>query len=280
MEPRPATADAAVAALLVRVGERVRTARKSRRYSRRELSERSGVSPRYLAQLEGGEGNISIGLLQRIGIALGQPIEALVAAEGATARGRKAERLCLIGLRGAGKSTLGARLGEALGVPFVELNEAIEREADMPVGEVIALYGEEHYRRLEADTLGHIVATRERVVLAVAGGVVEAPDTFAELVDRFHTVWLRAEPAEHMARVRAQGDLRPMAGNPRAMERLREILAERESRYRRAEHHLDTGGRTVEDSLADLRGLVASHDIFPCRASGGAAPEPRRGAER
>ena len=308
--PDPTTLEASAAALIVRVGERVRDARKSVRFSRRELSERSGVSPRYLAQLEGGEGNVSIGLLQRIALALGRPIEALVAADDVSEdevarlvaryrsadaaarervlraldperlRERKAERLCLIGLRGAGKSTLGARLGEVLDVPFVELNEEIERAAGIPVGETIALYGEEGYRRLEADTLRDIIATRERVVLAVAGGVVEQPDTFAEVLARFHTVWLVADPEEHMARVRAQGDLRPMAGDPRAMVRLREILSAREPRYRQAEHHLDTGGRTVEASLAELCELVASHDVFPAGDRSSATPDTPSGARR
>lgn len=292
MKPRPATPEASVAALIARVGERVHAARKAKRFSRRELSERSGVSPRYLAQLEVGEGNISIGLLQRIALALERPIEALVGTDDALnddvsrlvaryrsadvatrervlrvldpqrLRERKAERLCLIGLRGAGKSTLGALLGEAMDVPFIELNKEIERSAGIPVGETIALYGEEGYRKLEADTLNDIIATRERVVLAVAGGVVEKPVTFAEVLGRFHTVWLKADPAEHMARVRAQGDLRPMAGNPRAMEQLREIVVARETRYRQAEHHLDTSGRTVKASLAELRELIASQDIL------------------
>ena len=291
-------ADASAAALIRRVGERVRAARKAEGLPRRVLSERSGVSPRYLAQLEAGEGNISIGLLERVAIALGRPIETLVGAEDsprdgavgavgaaelvalyrgadAAARARafealdpgrrrasKAERVCLIGLRGAGKSTLGAALGEALGVPFVELNREIERDAGVPVGEIIALYGNEGYRRLEAEALDDVVATHERVVLAVAGGLVEQASTFAEVLARFHTVWLRAAPFEHMERVRAQGDLRPMAGDPRAMARLREILEAREALYGRAEHHLDTAGRSVDASLAELRELVRARALL------------------
>lgn len=290
--PDPSAPEASAAALIVLVGERVFAARKDKRLSRRELSELSSVSPRYLARLEGGEGNISIGLLQRIAVALDRPIDWLVrnddalsdevallishyrSADAATRaqalrvldpeqlRERKAERLCLIGLRGAGKSTLGARLSEAMDLPFVELNKEIERSAGMPIGEVIAMYGEAGYRKLEADTLQTIVATRERLVLAVAGGVVEQPDTFAELLKRFHTIWLKANPSEHMERVRAQGDLRPMAGNPRAMEQLREILIARESRYKRAEHHLDTSGKTVEASLDELLALIDTYDIL------------------
>lgn len=284
--------DAAVAALLEQVGQRVHKARKDRRLSRRELSELSGVSPRYIVRLESGEGNISIGLLQRIAIALEQPIERLVGLDDtatddisrlietyrnadAATRARalrvldplqpgeqKAERLCLIGLRGAGKSTLGSQFGKAVDLPFIELNEEIERSADMPVAEIIAMYGESGYRKLEADTLKAIIGSRNRLVLAVAGGVVENADTFAEVLARFHTVWLRAAPTEHMERVRAQGDLRPMAGNPQAMEQLREILAARESRYAQAEHQLDTSGKTIEACLSELCALVESHGIL------------------
>lgn len=280
------------AALLEQVGRRVYNARKSKRLSRRELSEQSGVSPRYISRLESGEGNISISLLHRIGIALDQPIEWLVStndeladdlakiivryrsADAATRakvlklldpaqlREQKAQRICLIGLRGAGKSTLGAQLGRDMNLPFIELNQEIERSAGMPIGEVIAMYGEQGFRKLEADKLKTIIATHERLVLAVAGGVIEKPDTYVDVLDRFHTVWLKASPAEHMQRVQAQGDMRPMAGNPQAMEQLRGILAARESRYGQADYHLDTSGKTVKTSLIELRALVLSHDLI------------------
>lgn len=289
--PDENTPDTAVAALLATVGERVLAARKARRETRRALSERSGVSQRYLAQLEAGEGNISIGLLLRIAIALELPIDALVGTGESEAgetgrliarfrnadavtrarvlraldperlRERKAERVCLIGLRGAGKSTLGARLAESLGVPFIELSREVERAAGMPIGEIIALYSEAGYRRLEADALKAVIDAHERVVLAVAGGLVEERGTFVDVLEHFHTVWLTADPEAHMARVRAQGDLRPMAGDPRAMARLREILAARESRYRQADHRLDTGGRTVETSLHELQHLVRGQGL-------------------
>ena len=288
----PSMLEASAAALINQVAQRVHAARKAKHYSRRELSERSGVSPRYLAQLEGGEGNISIGLLQRLALVLDQPIDELVGSHEASAsevahlvaryrsadaatrarvlsvldpvllRERKSERVCLIGLRGAGKSTLGTLLAEATQAPFIELNAEIERGAGIPIGEIIALYGEEGYRTLEADTLKEIISTHERVILAVAGGLVEEPNTFAEVLGRFHTIWLKADPTEHMGRVREQGDLRPMAGNPRAMERLREILIARESRYGQAEHHLDTSGKTVDTSLSELIALTTSHDIL------------------
>ncbi len=281
-----------VATLIRQVGERILAARKAKKFSRRELSELSGVSPRYLAQLEGGEGNISIGLLQRLALVLGQPIDELLTSDARLSdekerllasfrradadtranvlrilnpdhcRENKSERICLIGLRGAGKSTLGSRLAKKLHVPFIELNAEIERTAGIPIGEVIALYGEEGYRTLEADTLVEITNSHERLVLAVAGGLVDRRDTFADLLEKFHCVWVKADPTEHMERVRAQGDLRPMAGNPHAMDRLREILVARESRYEQAEYHLDTSGKSVDASLTELLALITSNDIL------------------
>ncbi len=276
-----------VAVLMARVGERVRQAREQRGIPRRVLSENSGVSPRYLAQLESGEGNISIGLLMRVAAALEVRIDLLVSEEdhwtsdvqqvadmyrradpplqaqvremlidGAPG-GRRAQRLCLIGLRGAGKSTLGRMTSEALGVPFVELNREIAELGGMPVGEIMALYGQEGYRKLEADALDRVIARHDRAVLAVGGGIVAEPDTYNRLLAHFHTVWLKALPEEHMERVRAQGDTRPMAGQPEAMAQLRSILKAREVLYERAHAHLDTSGATPEETLERLKALIA-----------------------
>ncbi|MEY8842681.1 helix-turn-helix transcriptional regulator [Cribrihabitans sp. XS_ASV171] len=279
-------ADASVSALIARVGERVRKAREHRGIPRRVLSEISGVSPRYLAQLEAGEGNISIGLLQRVAIALDYRIEWLVGEEDPwssdalrvadlfraassdvqqnvlrvlnpePAEVMRAQRICLVGLRGAGKSTLGAMLGDALGLPFVELNDQIEEQAGMPVGEVMALYGQEGYRKLEAQAVNRVIATHEAMVLAVAGGIVAEPETYNTLLTRFHTIWLRATPVEHMDRVRAQGDERPMAGNPEAMEQLKSILTSREALYSKAQAQLDTSAMATETALQRLVELV------------------------
>ena len=276
-----------VRALIARVGERVRKARELKGIPRRVLSDISGVSPRYLALLEAGDGNISIGLLQRVATALDHRIEWLVGEDDpwtspalqvadlwrrapAETRARvldllsprpeadlRRRRIALIGLRGAGKSTLGARAGAALGLPFVELNHEIEDHAGMAATEVLALYGQEGYRRLESQALARIIATHDQLVLAVAGGIVSEPDTYKTLLAHFHTIWLRAAPEDHMARVRAQGDHRPMAGNPEAMEQLRFILTSRESLYDQARARLDTSGRTVDESLADLLALIA-----------------------
>jgi len=280
-------AEAEIRALIARVGERVRRARERKGIPRWVLSDISGVSPRYLALLEAGDGNISIALLHRVARALDHRIEWLVGEDDPwtsealraadlfrTApaetrarvmallapqpdRAQRQRRICLIGLRGAGKSTLGARAGAALGLPFLELNREIEGQAGMPVNEVLALYGQEGYRRLEAQALSRIVAIHDTLILAVAGGIVAEPETYKTLLAQFHTIWLRAAPEDHMARVRAQGDTRPMAGNPEAMEQLRHILTSREALYDQAGAKLDTAGRTVDESLADLLALIA-----------------------
>lgn len=282
--------------LIALVGAQVRVARKGAGFSRRELSERSGVSSRYLAQLEAGEGNISIGLLQQIAIALDLSVTALISEDtGQSAelahvaalyekadlatraralqvldptreRKSKAERICLIGLRGAGKSTLGALLAADLGIPFLELNKEIEAQVGVPIGEIIALYGDDGYRKMEAETLDKIVAGHDRLILAVAGGIVSSPQTFDRVLTDFHTIWIKAQPAEHMDRVRAQGDLRPMAGNPQAMDQLRQILKARERDYAKATYQLDTSGQTIQESRADLNGLLSTHNITPLAA--------------
>ncbi|MBO9452287.1 helix-turn-helix transcriptional regulator [Tropicibacter sp. R16_0] len=284
--------EASVDGLIVRVGERVREARQRRGIPRRVLSEMSGVSPRYLAQLEAGEGNISIGLLQRVAVALDHRIEWLVGEDDPwtsdavrvadlfrvanadvqqaalrilspePAEALRAKRVCLVGLRGAGKSTLGARLGDEMDVPFVELNAEIEEQSGMPVSEVMALYGQEGYRKLEAQAVSRVIATHETMILAVAGGIVAEPETYNTLLGHFHTIWLRASPAEHMERVRAQGDERPMAGNPEAMEQLKSILTSREALYGKALAQFDTSGLSEDEAFARLKDLVVDRGFL------------------
>jgi len=274
------------------VGERIRVVRARRKFSRRQLSELSGVSQRYLAQLEGGEGNISIGLLKRLALTLSIPIEALVTEDDLSTdelanlltlyrqsdldtraralqqlnpvgtREKKAGRICLIGLRGAGKSTLGQQLSKDLKLHFVELNEEIERIAGIPVGELIALYGQEGYRKFEADALEGIVNSQEHLVLEAAGGIVSNTETYYKLLSRFHSVWIQASAEEHMSRVAAQGDLRPMQNNPQAMVQLKYMLTTREALYAKAEYTLDTASTSLTKSQEELRRLIASHNIF------------------
>ncbi len=270
----------------------MRKARALKNIPRRVLSEKSGVSPRYLAQLEAGEGNISITLLDRVARALDMPVDRLLAEDDPWASdavqvadlfraaspnrrravldllaseppaARRAGRICLIGLRGAGKSTLGAEAGRALGVPFIELNREIEDRAGMPLAEVMALYGQEGYRALEAQALDAVAGRDAPLILAVAGGIVGEGETYGRLLERFHTIWLRAAPDEHMARVRAQGDTRPMAGNPEAMAQLRAILSAREALYARAEAEFDTTGQSATQSLAGLLSLIDTRQFL------------------
>lgn len=270
------------------VGVRVRQARAEVRLSRRELSLKSGVSQRYLAQIEAGEGNISIGMLVKLGHALGIMTADLIRATEQSAESqqiarqfdhatpaqqkeirrilgesqdKRARRIALIGLRGAGKSTLGKRLAERLEVPFVELNAVIEQQFGLAVADVIALYGPEGYRDFEQRALRHVIDSNDRVVLAVAGGIVSAPETYDLLLERCSTVWLRAAPQEHMERVLAQGDERPMAGNPRALDELKAILSEREPLYARAGKVLDTSRQDLDASEQDLLKLVGVQSV-------------------
>ncbi|OED38507.1 transcriptional regulator [Chromatiales bacterium (ex Bugula neritina AB1)] len=273
-------------AFAVLVGARVREARQRHGIVRKKLSEISGVSLRYLAQLENGGGNISVALLHKIAIALGQPVEWFVCAEDPWSSesmqvaelyraaspmeqqqvravlqprrlaDQKAQRVCLIGLRGAGKSTLGALAGQSSALDFVELNSEISTLCGLPINELINFYGQEGYRDLEHQALERIVESRSRVLLAAAGGIVAEPDTFVYLCTHFYTIWLKAAPEEHMQRVRAQGDERPMVGNPKAMEQLTAILASREVLYARADTHVDTSGKTVQESHRDIARVI------------------------
>lgn len=272
---------------LARLGARVRAARKAKGLSRQDLSFDSEVSMRFLAQLESGTGNASINVLRRVAQATGVTVEDLVAdtdpdafglvaaIRGATTVERmhlmdaltalrresgggdpRGSRVALIGLRGAGKSTLGKAVAERLAVPFVELNHAIEAESGLSIPEVFSLYGDTGYRRLEKRCIEAVMGEHERVVLAVGGGIVGEAENYDLLLGGFHTVWLRASPEEHMARVRAQGDERPMAGNPRAMDELRGILEARDRLYSQADAQLSTSGKTAEESAASLAVVI------------------------
>ena len=274
---------------LAALGRRVRVARERRGLARRALSSSAGVSERYLAQLEAGEGNASVLLLRGVARALGLPLSELVDGTGDPVEHRlirrflerlpehrledvvfrlmrdfgpeestRKKRVALVGLRGAGKSTLGAALAAELGVPFVELDREIGREAGIDLAEVFQLYGQSGYRRIERRTLERMIETHPEMVLAVGGGIVSEPDTYHLLLVSCFTVWVKASPEEHMARVVAQGDLRPMQGNVEAMGDLGRILAAREPLYRRADAELDTSGERPEQSLSRLRLAVSA----------------------
>lgn len=277
---------------LEELGQRVRTMRGLRGMSRKVLAKVSGISERYIAQLESGKGNVSIVLLRRVSDAMGAHIEDLIPTgepapdwpvirdllrkatpdqiahakdilAGHGSNGASAHRqmpfagIALIGLRGAGKSTLGRMLAKQIGWSFVELNKEIEQQNGLSVAEIIALYGQEGFRRMEQTALGQLLARKELMVLATGGGIVSEPLTFDLILSSFYTIWLKAEPEEHMARVRRQGDLRPMADDRSAMAELRTILLSREPLYARASAVVDTAGQSVDDAAARLLGAVA-----------------------
>jgi XRE family transcriptional regulator, aerobic/anaerobic benzoate catabolism transcriptional regulator len=270
---------------LTALGTRVRELRARRGMTRRILAKDSGVSERYLAQLEGGHGNASLLILRQLARALDVPVETLVsdAAEppadlshatellrrlepqklsearallqrtyGESDEAARRGRIALIGLRGAGKTTLGKLLAERLGVPFIELDREIERESGVALATLFDMYGQAGFRRMERRCLDRVIAEHPRFVLATGGSIVSEPATFERLLDACWTVWLRATPREHMNRVVAQGDMRPMAGNRESMADLQRILDGREPLYRRADAQVDTANASVDVSLAAL----------------------------
>ncbi|HKO07681.1 MAG TPA: helix-turn-helix transcriptional regulator [Alphaproteobacteria bacterium] len=284
-------------AYLRQIGERVRNARARRGMTRKILARDSGVSERYLAQLESGQGNVSILLLRQIARAMGLPLadltregpdraveftlvrqllerlspEELAQAHGLLRThfgqalgGERGSRLALIGLRGAGKTTLGRRLAERLGAPFLDLGAEIERDSGMSLSEIFSLSGQAAYRRLERRALERVLQSHERAVIETGGSIVSEPGTYELLLRACYTVWIKAAAEEHMSRVIAQGDYRPMAGNAEAMADLRSILAERDPLYAKADAVVDTTGRSEEESLSELLRAVG---ISPERAA-------------
>ena len=241
---------------LAALGRRVRELRENQELTRKVLAQEANVSERYLGQLESGEGNISVILLRRIAVALHVPLTSLFPADSGVTDARR-QRIALIGLRGAGKTTLGSMLATHLSVPFIELDREVERDAGLPISEIFTLYGQAGYRRTERRCLERTLTAHEQAVIAVGGGVVSEGDTFQLLLAHCYTVWLKAAPEEHMARVIAQGDLRPMAGNREAMTDLKRILTSREPLYGKADTVVDTSARTVPESFAALRHVIS-----------------------
>ncbi|MBV8299138.1 MAG: helix-turn-helix transcriptional regulator [Candidatus Eremiobacteraeota bacterium] len=272
-------------AFLSALGDRVRELRARRGMTRKILAKDSGVSERYLAQLETGQGNASLAILRRIARALDVPLHALIAdapddpagltqavellrrlgpeqlgeahalllkSFGAVDAEARARRIALIGLRGAGKTTLGAALAERLGVPFIELDREIERESGVSLATIFDFYGQAGFRRMERRCLDRIIEEHPRFVLATGGSIVSEPATYERLLAACYTIWLKAAPAEHMERVVAQGDMRPMAGNRESMADLQRILTGREPLYRRADAEVDTSGKPATEALESL----------------------------
>lgn len=240
--------------ILARLGARLRVLRDEQGLPLAALARGAGVSRRYLTEAEAGRANLSVAVLQRLAEALGTTAADLL---GQAAAARSSERIALLGLRGAGKSTLGRRLAQALEVPFVELDQRVEERAGLSLGELFDLHGPEGFRRHEAEALEQVLGEGERLVLATGGSLVTHARTFARLLETCRTVWLRAEPEEHFARVVAQGDRRPMHARPRAMEELRALLRERAPRYERCELTLETSACSPDELVRELERQLA-----------------------
>jgi len=282
--PRTTTDEPDDGRFLAGLGSQVRQARERRGMARKLLSQQSNVSERYLAQLEAGEGNASVLLLRNVARALGMSLGELLEPHENSMEQRlirrfveqlpehqreevvfrlmrefgqensaRRTRLALVGLRGAGKTTLGSALADELNYPFIELDHEIEHEAGMSLSEIFSLYGQVGYRRIERRCLERIIEDHERMVMTVGGGIVSEAETYNLLLLNCLTVWVKASPEEHMARVVAQGDFRPMQGHREAMEDLKRILGAREPLYRKADVMIDTSGEPLERSLSRLR---------------------------
>jgi|SRR5579862_3368147 len=273
------------AAFLAAIGAEVRRNRAKRGMTRRQLAQASQTSERYLAQIESGVGNPSVSVLRAIAQALDLPAAALLPETGGrpaalaaiidllaqvpeselpplakeietrVARLEHADRgrrIALVGLRGAGKSTLGRMLAQHLGWPFIELDRVVEEEYGASIPDLIEMAGTATFRRHERGALERIIAAHEAAIITTAGGIVADPETYSFLLRRAHTVWIKARPEDHMSRVMAQGDFRPMAQNRGAMADLVAILEARRADYARAEAEVDTSGDAVEQSFAKL----------------------------
>jgi XRE family aerobic/anaerobic benzoate catabolism transcriptional regulator len=285
----PAEAGRAEHEFLADVGRLVRLGRAKRGLTRRKLAQDSGISERYLAQIESGHGNPSVIVLKAIAEAIDVAVIELLPRTGVRTaalsgivdllarmplaelpgvadaierrlrdgdKSDRSQRIALVGLRGAGKSTLGRMLAEQLACPFVELDRVVEQEYGASISLLIEMSGQNTFRRYERTCLERVIAEHDRVVIATAGSIVANPETYALLLSRTHAVWVKAQPDEHMSRVIEQGDFRPMAQNREAMADLVAILEARTADYARAGATVDTSGRTVEQSFAALQGTV------------------------
>ena len=279
------------AAFLAAIGSEVRRNRAKRGMTRRQLAQASQTSERYLAQIESGGGNPSVSVLRAIAQALDLPCSALLPEAGARTaalgaildllaqvpegelpalakdietrlarpgNADRARRIALVGLRGAGKSTLGRMLAQHLGWPFIELDRVVEEDYGASIPDLIEMAGTATFRRQERSALDRIVTAQDAAIITTAGGIVANPETYALLLRRTHTIWIKARPEDHMSRVMAQGDFRPMAQNRAAMADLVAILEARRADYSRAEAEIDTSGDAIEQSFAKLLRTVTA----------------------
>jgi XRE family aerobic/anaerobic benzoate catabolism transcriptional regulator len=282
---------ASEAAFLAAIGSEVRRSRAKRGMTRRQLAQASQTSERYLAQIESGVGNPSVSVLRAIAQALDLPCAALLPEAGARTaalgaildllaqvpegelpalakdietrlarpgNADRARRIALVGLRGAGKSTLGRMLAQHLGWPFIELDRLVEEDYGASIPDLIEMAGTATFRRHERSALDRIITAHDAAIITTAGGIVANPETYALLLRRTHTIWIKARPEDHMSRVMAQGDFRPMAQNRAAMADLVAILEARRADYSRAEAEIDTSGDAIEQSFAKLLHTVTA----------------------
>jgi len=273
------------------VGAKVRAGRARMGLTRKQFAAKAAVSERYLNELENGAANASIAILAKVAEALGespanlmaewQPMQALpilrelqslfgtttlpeqhalvpVVATWLAERRRASKGIALLGLRGAGKSSLGKMLAARHSIPLVSVTREIERRAGMGLNEIFNLGGPDSYRAMENDVIADLVSREGRIVLETAGGITGNSEMMTTILARFKTVWLKASPEEHLARVARQGDMRPMRDNPTALEHLKALLVAREPEYARADAMIDTSGRSIEDCFADLEAIATS----------------------
>jgi XRE family aerobic/anaerobic benzoate catabolism transcriptional regulator len=232
--------------LLRDLGAAVRARRTELGLTMRSLATKAGVSERFLVQLEAGEGNISIARLEDVAEGLGTSgAELLASASRAVTRASAHAIVALVGLRGAGKSSIGAAVAERLGAPFVELDELIVREAQMTLSTIFEIHGERYYRGIEREVLRRLLASGKPMVIATGGSIVTDAETWGLLRSRARTIWLKATPHDHWSRVVAQGDVRPMRDRPRAMNELDALLTRRQPLYEMADAIVDTSDRPV-----------------------------------